>query len=142
MRSFMRNLVAMRQMKTKLRCLRPHRPYAVDFAIDARERVKLRFNRLNSGRSMIKAAFVLLRFQFQVCSTLGKQLSFFSRETQRFCLYTRNQAFAAGVRRTCTNPTCGAPRPVADGFTLQLHWCHAERMTAKCPKCAGIKEIS
>ena len=40
MRSFMRNLVAMRQMKTKLRCLKPHRPYTVDFAIDARERVK------------------------------------------------------------------------------------------------------
>ena len=36
MRSFMRNLVAMRQMKTKLRCLKPHRPYTVDFAIDAR----------------------------------------------------------------------------------------------------------
>ena len=39
LRSFMRNLVAMRQMKTKLRCLKPHRPYTVDFAIDARERV-------------------------------------------------------------------------------------------------------
>ena len=41
MRSFMRNLVAMRQMKTKLRCLKPHRPYTVDFPIDARERVKV-----------------------------------------------------------------------------------------------------
>ena len=40
MRSFVRNLVAMRQMKTKLRCLKPHRPYTLDFAIDARERVK------------------------------------------------------------------------------------------------------
>ena len=40
MRSFMRNLVAMRQMKTKLRCLKPHRPNTVDFPIDARERVK------------------------------------------------------------------------------------------------------
>ena len=37
----MRNLVAMRQMKTKLRCLKPHRPYTVDFAIDARERVNV-----------------------------------------------------------------------------------------------------
>ena len=39
MRSFMRNLLAMQQMKTKLRCLKPHRPYTVDFPIDARERV-------------------------------------------------------------------------------------------------------
>ena len=36
----MRNLVDMRQMKTHLRCLKPNRPYTVDFAIDARERVK------------------------------------------------------------------------------------------------------
>ena len=28
-------------MKTNLRCLKPHRPYTVDFAIDARERVNL-----------------------------------------------------------------------------------------------------
>ena len=44
MRSFMRNLVAMRQMKTKLRCLKPLRPYTVDFAIDARERVNERLS--------------------------------------------------------------------------------------------------
>ena len=48
MRSFMRNLVAMRQMKTKLRCLKPHRPYTVDFAIDARERVKTNLMMLKS----------------------------------------------------------------------------------------------
>ena len=36
MRSFMRNLVAMRQMKTKLRFLKPHRPSTVDFPIDAK----------------------------------------------------------------------------------------------------------
>ena len=75
----------------------------------------------------LKDAFVLLTFQFQVYSTLGKQLSFFSRETQWFCLFTHKQAFAAGVCRTYTIPTCGAQRPVADDFALQLHWCDAER---------------
>ena len=40
MRSFMRNHVAMRQMKMKLRCLKPHRPYTIDFPIDARESVE------------------------------------------------------------------------------------------------------
>ena len=41
MRSFMRNVVAMQQMKTKLSCLKPYRPYTVDFPIYAREKVKL-----------------------------------------------------------------------------------------------------
>ena len=49
MRSFMRNLVAMQQMKTKLRCLKPHRPYTVDFAIDARERVNVHVNDSYTG---------------------------------------------------------------------------------------------
>ena len=41
-RSFLRNLVAMRQMKTKLRCLKPHWPCTIDFPIDARDRVNKR----------------------------------------------------------------------------------------------------
>ena len=52
MRSFLCNLVAMRQMKTKLRCLKPHRPYTVDFAIDARERV-------NPNTSMLFASAMI-----------------------------------------------------------------------------------
>ena len=40
MRSFIRILVAMQQMTTKFRCLKPHQPYTVDFPICARERVK------------------------------------------------------------------------------------------------------
>ena len=68
---------------------------------------------------------------------LGKATFHFSRENQWFCLFTHKQAFAAGVRRTYTIPTCGAQRPVADDFALQLHWCDAERTTAKTPICAG-----
>ena len=56
--------------------------------------------------------------------------------------FTLKQTFAAGVRRTYTKPTSGAQRPVADDFTLQLHWCNAERTAAKIPRCAGIKEKS
>ena len=66
----------------------------------------------------LKDAFVLLTFQFQVYSTLGKQLSFFRAKISGFCLFTHKQAFAAGVRRTYTIPTCGAQRPVADDFSL------------------------
>ena len=55
MRSFMRNLVAMRQMKTKLRSLKPHRPYKVDFAIDARESVSKEV--LELGRSGLRGTF-------------------------------------------------------------------------------------
>ena len=39
---------------------------------------------------------------------LRKATFLFSRENQWFCLSTHKQVFAAGVRRTCTNPTCGA----------------------------------
>ena len=46
------------------------------------------------------------------------------------------------MRRTYTIPTCGAQRPVADDFALQLHWCGAGRTTAKTPVCAGTKEDS
>ena len=69
---------------------------------------------------------------------LGKATFPFSRENQWFCLFTHKQTFAAGLRRTCTNPTSGAQRPVADDFAQQLHWCDAERTTAKNPRCAGI----
>ena len=73
---------------------------------------------------------------------LGKATFPFSRENQWFCLFTHKQTFAAGVRHTCTNPTSGAQRPVADDFAQQLDWCDAERTTAKNPRCAGIKENS
>ena len=46
------------------------------------------------------------------------------------------------MRRTCTNPTSGAQRPVAGDLAEQLHWCDAERTTAKNSRCAGIKENS
>ena len=67
-----------------------------------------------------------------------------SRENRWLCLFTHKQAFAAGVGRTCTNPTCGVQRPVADDFVLQLHWCDAERTTGKKKKTrlAGQKENS
>ena len=73
---------------------------------------------------------------------LGKATFLFSHESQWFCLFTHKQAFAAGVRRTYTIPTCGAQRPFADDFALQLHWSDAERTTAKTPICAGTKEDS
>ena len=62
----MRNLVAMRQMKTKLRCLKPNRPYTVDFAIDARERVKRsqRDGSDNVAFVLGATAAVLLRFGY------------------------------------------------------------------------------
>ena len=41
------------------------------------------------------------------------------------------QAFAASVRRTYTISMCGAQRPVAYNFALQLHWFDARRTTAK-----------
>ena len=69
---------------------------------------------------------------------LQKATFLFSRKNQWFCLFNHKQAFAAGVRRTCTNPTCGAKRPVADDFVLQLHWCDAEKTTARYPRCAGL----
>ena len=55
---------------------------------------------------------------------LGKATFPFSRENQRFCIFTHKQVFASGVRCTCTNPTCGA------------HWRDTERTTAKNPRCA------
>ena len=53
----MRNLVAMRQMKTKLRCLKPHRPYTVDFAIGARESVNRRVAGQNAGSFVLKPIY-------------------------------------------------------------------------------------
>ena len=38
---------------------------------------------------------------------LGKATFPISRENQWFCFFTHKQAFASGVRCTCTNPTCG-----------------------------------
>ena len=43
------------------------------------------------------------------------------------------------MRRAYTIPTCGAQRPVADDFALQLHWCDAETTTAKKPDMCWYK---
>ena len=65
MQGFMRNLVAMRQTKTKLRCLKPHRPYTLDFTIDARERVNQqthkRHNVVRSKVLIVRSRSILMQ---------------------------------------------------------------------------------
>ena len=78
----------------------------------------------------LKDAFVLLTFQFQVYSTLGKQLSFFRAKISGFAFSpTSNRSLQVCVVHIPYS--IGAQRPVADDFALQLHWCDAERTTAK-----------
>ena len=101
--------------ETKLRCLKPHRPCMVDFAIDTHERVK--------------AAFVLLTFQFQVCSTLGKQLSL-------FCAKINSFAFSPTSKRSLQVCVVHIPNLPA-ARKGQSHWCDAERTSAKNPRNRG-----
>ena len=89
----------------------------------------------------LKDAFVLLKFQFQVYSFLGKELSFFRAKISGFA-FSPTSKRSLQVCVVHIIPTCGAQRPVADDFALQLHWCDAERTTAKTPICAGTKEDS
>ena len=73
----------------------------------------------------LKDAFVLLTFQFQVYSTLGKQLSFFRANISGF-------AFSPTSKRSLQ--VCVVhilfPRAARKGQS-QLHWCDTERTTAK-----------
>ena len=91
----------------------------------------------------LKDAFVLLTFQFQVYSTLGKELSFFRAKISGF-------AFSPTSKRSLQVRVVHIPFPRAARkgqspmtlHALQLHWCDAERTTAKTPICAGTKEDS
>ena len=92
----------------------------------------------------LKAAFVLLTFQFQVCSALGKQLSLFRAKIGCF-------AFSPTSKRSlqvCVVHIPNLPAARKGQSPMTLHraatalWCDAERTTAKNPRCAGIKENS
>ena len=91
----------------------------------------------------LKDAFVLLTFQFQVNSTLGKELSFFRAKISGF-------AFSPTSKRSLQVCVVHIPFPRAarkDQSSMTLHCnctgaMHAERTTAKTPICAGTKEDS
>ena len=68
--------------------------------------------------SVLKAAFVLLIFQFQVCSTLGKQLSLFRAKIGGFAFSpTSKRSLQVCVVHVPIRPA--ARRPVADDFAQQ-----------------------
>ena len=90
----------------------------------------------------LKAAFVLLTFQFQVCSALGNNFPFFARKS--VVLPFRPQASvrcrcASYIYQTYQRRAKASRRWLCTATAL---WCDAERTTAKNPRCAGIKENS
>ena len=92
----------------------------------------------------LKDAFVLLTFQFQVDSTLGKQLSFFRAKISGLPFHPQ-----AIVRCRCASyiyhshvRRAKASRRWLCTATALVRCAYAERTTAKTPICAGTKEDS
>ena len=89
----------------------------------------------------LKTAFVLLTFQFQVCSTLGKQLSHFRAKISGF-------AFSPTSKRSLQVCVVHVSIPPAAPKASRRWLCSATALvrcredSRKNPKCAGIKENS
>ena len=87
----------------------------------------------------LKDAFVLLTFQFQMCSTLGKQLSIFRAKISGFAFSPTSKPSLQVCAVHIPFPRAARKGQSPMTLHLYLHWCDADRTRAKNPDMCWYK---